>query len=69
MKRVGKLELRTINDGGHLIPMDQGEVALNMVIDFIQNALAVPEQQQNQEPTPTNIIIDQWFGSIYQLYL
>jgi len=23
-KKVGKLELRTINNGGHLIPMDQG---------------------------------------------
>lgn len=50
MKRVGKLELRSINDGGHLIPMDQGEVALNMVTDFIQNALSV--QQAKEEPTP-----------------
>ena len=38
-KRVGNLELRTINDAGHLLPMDQGEVALNMVKDFIKNAL------------------------------
>jgi len=39
-KRVGNLELRTINDAGHLLPMDQGEVALNMVKDFIKNALS-----------------------------
>jgi carboxypeptidase C (cathepsin A) len=38
-KRVGNLELRTINDAGHLLPMDQGEVALHMVKDFINNAL------------------------------
>jgi len=39
-KRVGNLELRTINDAGHLLPMDQGEVALNMVKDFIKNGLS-----------------------------
>jgi len=27
-KIVGNLELRTINDAGHLVPMDQGEWAL-----------------------------------------
>lgn len=30
MKRVGKLELRTLNNAGHLVPMDQGENALAM---------------------------------------
>jgi hypothetical protein len=44
-KRVGNLELRSINDAGHLLPMDQGEVALNMANDFIKNALAQPQQQ------------------------
>jgi carboxypeptidase C (cathepsin A) len=38
-KKVGKLELRTINNGGHLIPMDQGEVALNMLNSFVQSAM------------------------------
>lgn len=27
-KIVGYLELRTVNDAGHLVPMDQGERAL-----------------------------------------
>jgi len=30
-KIVGNLELRTINDAGHLVPMDQGEWSLEMV--------------------------------------
>ena len=38
-KRVGKLELRTINNAGHLIPMDQGEAALNMLDGFVQSAM------------------------------
>lgn len=48
-KRVGNLELRTINDAGHLLPMDQGEVALNMLNDFIKNALAEPTPQAEQK--------------------
>ena len=42
-KKVGKLELRTINNGGHLIPMDQGEVALNMLNGFVSSAMAEEE--------------------------
>lgn len=46
-KRVGKLELRSVNNAGHLLPMDQGEVALNMVNDFIKNALNEGDQDLN----------------------
>jgi carboxypeptidase C (cathepsin A) len=30
-KKVGKLELRIVNNAGHLVPMDQGYNALEMV--------------------------------------
>lgn len=39
LKKVGQLELRTINNAGHLVPMDQGEVALDMLKDFVTRAL------------------------------
>jgi len=39
-KKVGNLELRTVNNAGHMIPMDQGEVALSMVNDFVSGALS-----------------------------
>lgn len=38
-KIVGKLELRTVNDAGHLVPMDQGENSLEMVKSFVQRSL------------------------------
>jgi serine carboxypeptidase-like clade 4 len=38
-KIVGYLELRTVNDAGHLVPMDQGEAALEMVKNFIKRTL------------------------------
>jgi hypothetical protein len=38
-KIVGYLELRTVNDAGHLVPMDQGERALQLVKDFVQRSL------------------------------
>jgi carboxypeptidase C (cathepsin A) len=31
MKSAGYLELRTVNNAGHLVPLDQGEASLNMV--------------------------------------
>jgi carboxypeptidase C (cathepsin A) len=34
-KEVGLLELRTVNNAGHLVPMDQGEASLNMVKAFV----------------------------------
>jgi carboxypeptidase C (cathepsin A) len=39
-KKVGNLELRTVNNAGHLVPMDQGEVALSMVDEFVWGALS-----------------------------
>lgn len=38
-KIVGNLELRTVNDAGHLVPMDQGENSLEMVKSFVQRSL------------------------------
>lgn len=38
-KIVGNLELRTINDAGHLVPMDQGLRALEMTKHFVQRSL------------------------------
>lgn len=34
-KKAGKLELKIVNNAGHMIPMDQGENCLNMVRSFI----------------------------------
>ncbi|XP_031472651.1 serine carboxypeptidase-like 48 [Nymphaea colorata] len=38
-KIVGNLELRTVNDAGHLVPMDQGENSLEMVKSFVKRSL------------------------------
>ena len=38
-KIVGNLELRTVNDAGHLVPMDQGHRALEMAKHFVQRSL------------------------------
>ena len=38
MKSAGKLELRTVNNAGHLVPMDQGEAAREMMKSFVQKA-------------------------------
>jgi carboxypeptidase C (cathepsin A) len=38
-KIVGNLELRTVNNAGHLVPMDQGEWALDMVKSFVKRSL------------------------------
>jgi hypothetical protein len=34
-KQVGLYELRTVNNAGHLIPMDQGPAARQLVKDFV----------------------------------
>ena len=38
-QKVGNLELRTVNNAGHLVPMDQGHHALEMVKEFVQRSL------------------------------
>jgi len=38
-KIVGRLELRTVNDAGHLVPMDQGAAALEMVRHFVNRSM------------------------------
>ena len=45
-KRVGSLWLRNINNAGHMVPMDQGEVALALVNDFVKGTLAREEKQE-----------------------
>lgn len=37
-KLVGKLELKTVNNAGHLVPMDQGPAALQLLKDFVTRA-------------------------------
>lgn len=37
-KSVGLLELKTVNNAGHLVPMDQGEAALNLATSFVKKA-------------------------------
>ncbi len=39
-KQVGLYELRTINNAGHLVPMDQGPAARHMAKDFVNRSLA-----------------------------
>lgn len=34
-KQVGLYELRTVNNAGHLVPMDQGPAARQLVKDFV----------------------------------
>lgn len=38
-KHVGNLGLRTVNDAGHLVPMDQGAAALEMVKHFVERSM------------------------------
>lgn len=40
VKSAGKLELRTINNAGHLVPMDQGKAAREMMKSFVSKATA-----------------------------
>lgn len=49
-KRVGNLWLRNINDAGHLVPMDQGEVALALVSDFVTGTLNGEKEENTAKP-------------------
>ncbi len=35
VKSAGLLELRIVNKAGHLVPMDQPEVALDLAVSFV----------------------------------
>lgn len=35
-KSAGKLEYRTVNQAGHLVPMNQPEVALDLIRSFVE---------------------------------
>lgn len=48
-KRVGNLWLRNINDAGHLVPMDQGAVALALVNDFVKGSLGEQRQEGKEQ--------------------
>lgn len=39
MKSVKNYELRTVNNAGHLVPMDQGAAARQMLKDFVKSSL------------------------------
>lgn len=39
-KSAGKLQLATVNNAGHLVPMDQGEAARAMMQGFVQRAVS-----------------------------
>ena len=39
-KVVGNFELRTVNNAGHLVPMDQGAFAHHMVVHFVRQTTA-----------------------------
>ena len=47
-KKVGLYELKTVNNAGHLVPMDQGPAALQLVKDFVARSLA---DIQDVQPT------------------
>lgn len=38
-KQVGLYELKTVNNAGHLIPMDQGPAARVLLQDFVNRSL------------------------------
>lgn len=38
-KSAGYLELRTVNNAGHMVPMDQGAASLHMVNVFVKKCL------------------------------
>jgi serine carboxypeptidase 1 len=46
-KQVGLLELRTVNNAGHLVPMDQGPAARALLQDFVKFSLANIEEKTN----------------------
>ncbi len=39
-KQVGLYELKTVNNAGHLVPMDQGPAARVLLQDFVNRSLA-----------------------------
>jgi serine carboxypeptidase 1 len=42
-KQVGLYELKTVNNAGHLVPMDQGAAATQLLKDFVVRSLAMEE--------------------------
>jgi len=49
LKKAGNLELRTVNNAGHMVPMDQGEVCLDMVVSFINSAMSTSASVSNKK--------------------
>ena len=51
-KQVGLYEIRTVNNAGHLVPMDQGPAASQLVKDFVSRSVAdVQEEEQIEVQT------------------
>jgi hypothetical protein len=44
-KQVGLYELKTVNNAGHLIPMDQGPAARVLLQDFVNRSMTSLETQ------------------------
>lgn len=47
-KQVGLYELRTVNNAGHLVPMDQGPAARQLVKDFVSGGKSIEIQAQQK---------------------
>lgn len=45
-KQVGLYELRTVNNAGHLVPMDQGPAARQLVKDFVAGKSVETQAQE-----------------------
>ena len=45
-KLVGLYELKTVNNAGHLVPMDQGPAARLLLQDFVKRSLSPQEGEQ-----------------------
>jgi len=47
-KSAGYLELKTVNNAGHLVPMDQGAAALNLVKSFVAKCRGTSNDIKNE---------------------
>ena len=48
-KSAGLYELRTVNNAGHLVPMDQGPAARQLLKDFVAGSSTEAESKAEKE--------------------
>jgi hypothetical protein len=48
-KSAGLYELRTVNNAGHLVPMDQGPAARQLLKDFVAGTSTEAESKAEKE--------------------